>query len=214
MKNIILALVETFDRHDDDTQKFYYSAAEALSNAREMAREKDPKVKDGYVQAWEIHFADDVEIPKNPENLFCDYRWDGEIIEDLTDEDEGGTNLAEILDDIHPIFCRSFDELAKEVLIDGGKYITAEEAIKRYGFLRLIDDIFAQKCYVYKDYALDIIGEYHKDYDDDEKNDYYDDEHNYAHTIKRLAEPGYHMTQVELIEKLAKSDCFPDGAVL
>ena len=195
MKNIILALVETFDRHDDNNQKFYYPAAEALSDARELAREKDPKVKDGYVQAWEITFADDVEIPKNPENLFIDYRWSGEIVENLTDEDEDGTNLAEILDGIHPIFCRSFDELAKEIVVDGGKYITAEEAIKRYGFLRL-------------------IGEYHKKYDDDEKNDYYDDEHNYAHTIKRLAEPDYHMTQVELIEKLAKSDCFPEGAVL
>ena len=57
MKNIILALVETFDRHEDNNQKFYYSAAEALSDAREMAREKDPKVKDGYVQAWQIPFA-------------------------------------------------------------------------------------------------------------------------------------------------------------
>lgn len=109
MKNIILALVETFDRHDYNDQKYYYSAAEALSDAREMAREKDPKIKEGYVQAWEIPFADEVEMPKNPENLFVDYHWNGEIVEDLTDEDEEGTNLVEILDDLHPIFCRSFD---------------------------------------------------------------------------------------------------------
>lgn len=86
MKNIILALVETFDRHDDNNQKYYYSASEALSDARVMAREKDPKIKEGYVEAWEIPFADDVEIPKNPENLFFDYRWNGEIVEDLTDQ--------------------------------------------------------------------------------------------------------------------------------
>lgn len=160
MKNIILALVETFDRHDNNDQKYYYSAAEALSDAREMAREKDPKVKDGYVQAWEIPFADDVEIPKNPENLFFDYRWNGEIVEDLTDEDEDGTNLAEILDDIHPIFCRSFDELAKEIVVDGEdddingyknciKRLAAEKHSK-YFYIDIIEDLASEclnKCF-------------------------------------------------------------------
>lgn len=28
MKNIILALVDTYDRHGDEDQKYYYSAAE------------------------------------------------------------------------------------------------------------------------------------------------------------------------------------------
>lgn len=143
----------------------------------------------------------------------------GNLLKVVDEDAEGGIELRELLETKHSSavelrFSYSFAELAKEVIIDQGKRITAEEAIKRYGFLRLIDDIFAQKCYVFKDYALDIIGEYHEKYDDDEKNDYYDDEHSYAHTIKRLAEPGYHMTQVELIEKLAKSDCFPEGAAL
>lgn len=179
MKNIILAIVETFDRHDDEDQKYYYSAAEALSDAREMAREKDPKIAKGYVQTWEIPFADDVEIPKNPENLFVDYRWNGKIVEDLTDEDEDGTNLVEILDDIRPIFCRSFDELAKEIVIDGGKYITAEEAIKKCGFEKVAKSAVEATCHgyetnVFEKLAVDSDGE------DDDIN-------GYPNCISRLA---------------------------
>jgi len=48
MKNIILAIIETYDRHDDVDQKYYYSTADALADAREMAREKDPKIVKGY----------------------------------------------------------------------------------------------------------------------------------------------------------------------
>lgn len=199
MKNIILALVETFDRHDYNNQKFYYSAAEALSDAREMAREKDPKVKDGYVQSWEVPFADDVEIPKNPENLFCDYRWDGEIVEDLTDEDEDGTNLAEILDDIHPIFCRSFDELAKEVIIDGGKYITAEEAIEKYGFEKVAKAAVEAVRHGHETDVFEKLAEV-SDGEDDDIN-------GYQNCIARLAGAKYSKQfYVDIIEDLA-SEC-------
>lgn len=199
MKNIILALVETFDRHDYNNQKFYYSAAEALSDAREMAREKDPKVKDGYVQAWQIPFADDVEIPKNPENLFCDYRWDGEIVEDLTDEDKDGTNLAEILDDIHPIFCRSFDELAKEVIIDGGKYITAEEAIEKYGFEKVAKAAVEAVRHGHETDVFEKLAEV-SDGEDDDIN-------GYQNCIARLAGAKYSKQfYVDIIEDLA-SEC-------
>ncbi len=199
MKNIILALVETFDRHDVEDQKFYYSAAEALSDAREIAREKDPKVKDGYVQAWEVPFADDVEIPKNPENLFCDYRWDGEIVENLTDEDEDGTNLAEILDDIHPIFCRSFDELAKEVIIDGGKYITANAAIEKYGFEKVAKAAVEAVRHGYETDVFEKLAEV-SDGEDDDIN-------GYKNCIARLAGAKYSKQfYVDIIEDLA-SEC-------
>ncbi len=199
MKNIILALVETYDRHDDNNQRFYYSAAEALSDAREMAREKDPKVKDGYVQAWEITFADDVEIPKNPENLFCDYSWDGEIVEDLTDEDEDGTNLAEILDDIHPIFCRSFDELAKEIVVDGGKCITAEEAIEKYGFEKVAKAAVEAVRHGYETDVFEKLAEV-SDGEDDDIN-------GYQNCIARLAGAKYSKQfYIDIIEDLA-SEC-------
>lgn len=199
MKNIILALVETFDRHDYNNQKYYYSAAEALSDAREMAREKDPKVKDGYVQAWEIPFADNVEIPKNPENLFVDYRWNGEIVEDLTDEDEDGTNLAEILDDIHPIFCRSFDELAKEIVIDGGKYITAAEAIEKYGFEKVAKAAVEATCHGYE---TDVFEKLAEDSDGED-----DDINGYPNCIARLAVEKYSKQfYIGIIEDLA-SEC-------
>ena len=199
MKNIILALVETFDRHEDNNQKFYYSAAEALSDAREMAREKDPKVKDGYVQAWEVPFADDVEIPKNPENLFCDYRWNGEIVENLTDEDEDGTNLAEILDDIHPIFCCFFDELAKEIVVDGGKYITAEEAIEKYGFEKVAKAAVEAVRHGYETDVFEKLAEV-SDGEDDDIN-------GYQNCIARLAGAKYSKQfYVDIIEDLA-SEC-------
>ena len=199
MKNIILALVETFDRHEDNNQKFYYSAAEALSDAREMAREKDPKVKDGYVQAWQIPFADDVEIPKNPENLFLDYHWDGEIIENLTDEEEDGTNLAEILDYILPIFCRSFDELAEEIVVDGGKYITAEEAIEKYGFEKVAKAAVEAVRHGYETDVFEKLAEV-SDGDDDDIN-------GYQNCIARLAAEKYSKQfYVGIIEDLA-SEC-------
>lgn len=199
MKNIILALVETFDRHGDEDEKFYYSAAEALSDAREMARERDPKIKDGYVQAWKIPFADDVEIPKNPENLFCDYRWDGEIVEDLTDEDEDGTNLAEILDDIHPIFCHSFDELAKEIVVDGDNIITAEEAIKRYGFEKVANAAVESVCHGYETDVFEKLAEV-SDGEDDDIN-------GYKNCIARLAGAKYSKQfYIDIIEDLA-SEC-------
>lgn len=199
MKNIILALVETFDRHDYNDQKYYYSAAEALSDAREMAREKDPKIKDGYVQAWEIPFADDVEIPKIPENLFVDYHWNGEIVEDLTDEDEDGTNLAEILDDIHPIFCRSFDELAKEIVVDGGKYITAKEAIEKYGFEKVAKAAVEATCHGYE---TDVFEKLAEDSDGED-----DDINGYPNCIARLAaEKHDKYFYIGIIEDLA-SEC-------
>lgn len=199
MKNIILALVETFDRHDYNDQKYYYSAAEALSDAREMAREKDPKIKEGYVQAWEIPFADDVEIPNNPENLFFDYRWNGEIVEDLTDEDEDGTNLAEILDDIHPIFCRSFDELAKEIVVDGGKYITAKEAIEKYGFEKVAKAAVEATCHGYE---TDVFEKLAEDSDGED-----DDINGYPNCIARLAAEKYSKQfYIDIIEDLA-SEC-------
>lgn len=199
MKNIILALVATFDRHDDEDQKYYYSTAEALSDAREMAREKDPKIKDGYVQAWKIPFADNVEIPKKPENLFFDYRWNGEIVEDLTDEDEDGTNLAEILDDIHPIFCRSFDELAKEIVIDGGKYITAKEAIEKYGFEKVAKAAVEATCHGYETDVFEKLAEV-SDGEDDDIN-------GYPNCIARLAAEKYSKQfYIDIIEDLA-SEC-------
>lgn len=199
MKNIILALVATFDRHDYEDQKYYYSAAEALSDAREMAREKDPKIKDGYVQAWEIPFADNVEIPKNPEKLFFDYRWNGEIVEDLTDEDEDGTNLAEILDDIHPIFCRSFDELAKEIVVDGGKYITAEEAIEKYGFEKVANAAVEAVRHGYETDVFEKLAEV-SDGEDDDIN-------GYPNCIRRLAAEKYSKQfYIDIIEDLA-SEC-------
>lgn len=199
MKIILLALVETFDRHDYNDQKYYYSAVEALSDAREMAREKCPKVKDGYVQGWVIPFADDVEIPKNPENLFNDYRWNGEIVEDLTDEDEDGTNLAEILDDIHPIFCRSFDELAKEIVIDGGKYITAAEAIEKYGFDKVAKAAVEDPCHGYETDVFEKLAEV-SDGEDDDIN-------GYPNCIARLAAEKYSKQfYIDIIEDLA-SEC-------
>lgn len=199
MKNIILALVETFDRHDYNDQKYYYSAAEALSDAREMAREKDPKIKDGYVQAWEIPFADEVEMPKNPENLFVDYHWNGEIVEDLTDEDEDGTNLAEILDDIHPIFCRSFDELAKEIVIDGGKYITAAKAIEKYGFEKVAKAAVEATCHGYE---TDVFEKLAEDSDGED-----DDINGYPNCIARLAAEKYSKQfYIDIVEDLA-SEC-------
>lgn len=199
MKNIFLALVETFDRHDYNDQKYYYSTAEAISDAREMAREKDPKIAKGYVQAWEIPFADNVEIPKNPENLFVDYRWNGEIVEDLTDEDEDGTNLAEILDDIHPIFCRSFDELAKEIVIDGGKYITAAEAIEKYGFEKVAKAAVEATCHGYE---TDVFEKLAEDSDGED-----DDINGYPNCIARLAAEKYSKQfYIDIIEDLA-SEC-------
>ena len=199
MKNIILALVETFDRHEDNNQKFYYSAADALYDAREMAREKDPKIKDGYVQAWEVPFADDVEIPKNPENLFCDYRWNGEIVENLTDEDEDGTNLAEILDDIHPIFCRSFDELAKEIIVDGGKYITANDAIEKYGFEKVAKAAVEAVRHGYETDVFEKLAEV-SDGEDDDIN-------GYQNCIARLAGAKYSKQfYIDIVEDLA-SEC-------
>lgn len=199
MKNIILALVETYDRHDDEDQKYYYSAAEALSDAREMAREKDPKIKEGYVQAWEIPFADEVEMPKNPENLFVDYHWNGEVVQDLTDEDEDGTNLAEILDDIHPIFCRSFDELAKEIVIDGGKYITAAKAIEKYGFEKVAKAAVEATCHGYE---TDVFEKLAEDSDGED-----DDINGYPNCIARLAaEKHDKYFYIEIIEDLA-SEC-------
>lgn len=199
MKNIFLALIETFDRHDYNDQKYYYSTAEAISDAREMAREKDPKIAKGYVQAWEIPFADNVEIPKNPENLFVDYRWNGEIVEDLTDEGEDGTNLAEILDDIHPIFCRSFDELAKEIVVDGGKYITAEEAIEKYGFEKVAK---AAVEAVRHGYETDVFEKLAEEGDGED-----DDINGYKNCIKRLAaEKHSKYFYIDIIEDLA-SEC-------
>ena len=199
MKNIILAIVETFDRHEDNNQKFYYSAAEALSDAREMARERDPKIKDGYVQAWEIHFADDVEIPKNPENLFLDYHWDGEIIENLTDEEEDRTNLAEILDYILPIFCRSFDELAEEIVVDGGRYITAEEAIEKYGFEKVAKAAVEAVRHGYETDVFEKLAEV-SDGEDDDIN-------GYQNCIARLAAEKYSKQfYIDIIEDLA-SEC-------
>lgn len=233
-----IALLHEDYPYDGDT-KVYYGFAEAVKDARFIAeridkwesshsrrsRRPDDLPTDGGVDGYEIAFESSLELhiilnTQPAENLLYSYVIDDGNLLKVADEDtEGAIELRELLETKHSSavelsFSYSFAELAKEVIIDQGKRITAEEAIKRYGFLRLIDDIFAQKCYVYKEYALDIIGEYHEKYDDDEKNDYYDDEHSYAHTIKRLAEPGYHMTQVELIEKLAKCDCFPEGAVL
>lgn len=199
MKNIILTLVETFDRHGDEDQKYYYSAAEAISDAREMAREKNPKIVKGYVQAWEIPFADDIGIPKNPEKLFFDYRWNGEIVEDLTDEDEDGTNLAEILDDIHPIFCRSFDELAKEIVVDGGKYITAEEAIEKYGFEKVANAAVEAVRHGYETDVFEKLAEV-SDGEDDDIN-------GYPNCIRRLAAEKYSKQfYIDIIEDLA-SEC-------
>lgn len=225
-----IALLHEDYPYDGET-KAYYGFDEAEEDARFIAeridkwedshsrrsRRPDDLPTDGGVDGYEIAFESSPELhnilnTQPAENLLYSYVIDDGNLLKVVDEDaEGGIELRELLETKHSSavelrFSYSFAELAKEVIIDQGKRITAEEAIKRYGFLRLIDDIFAQKCYVYKDYALDIIGEYHEKYDDDE--------HSYAHTIKRLAEPGYHMTQVELIEKLAKRDCFPEGAVL
>ncbi len=233
-----IALLHEDYPYDGET-KAYYGFDEAEEDARFIAaridkwedshsrrsRRPDDLPTDGGVDGYEIAFESSPELhiilnTQPADDLLSAYVAESGNLLKVVDEDaEGGIELRELLETKHSSavelrFSYSFAELAKEVIIDQGKRITAEEAIKRYGFLRLIDDIFAQKCYVFKDYALDIIGEYHEKYDDDEKNDYYDDEHSYAHTIKRLAEPGYHMTQVELIEKLAKSDCFPEGAAL
>lgn len=201
MKNIILALVETFDRHGDEDQKCYYSAAEAISDAREMAREKNPKIVKGYVQAWEIPFADDIEIPKNPENLMRFYIWNGKIVEDLTGEDEvkEAIPLAEILDDIHPIFCRSFDELAKEIVIDGGKYITAAEAIEKYGFEKVANAAVEAVRHGYETDVFEKLAEV-SDGEDDDIN-------GYKNCIKRLAaEKHSKYFYIEIIEDLA-SEC-------
>lgn len=201
MKNIILALVETFDRHGDEDQKYYYSTAEAISDAREMAREKDPKVKDGYVQAWEIPFADDIEMPKNPENLMRFYIWNGKIVEDLTGEDEvkEAIPLAEILDDIHPIFCRSFDELSKEIVVDGGKYITAEKAVEKYGFEKVAN---AAVEAVRHGYETDVFEKLAEEGDGED-----DDINGYKNCIKRLAaEKHSKQFYVDIIEDLA-SEC-------
>lgn len=233
-----IALLHEDYPYDGET-KAYYGFDEAEEDARFIAaridkwedshsrrsRRPDDLPTDGGVDGYEIAFESSPELhiilnTQPADDLLSAYVAESGNLLKVVDEDaEGGIELRELLETKHSSavelrFSYSFAELAKEVIIDQGKRITAEEAIKRYGFLRLIDDIFAQKCYVFKDYALDIIGEYHEKYDDDEKNDYYYDEHSYAHTIKRLAEPGYHMTQVELIEKLAKSDCFPEGAAL
>lgn len=201
MKNIILALVETFDRHDYNDQKYYYSAAEALSDAREMAREKDPKIVKGYVQAWEIPFADDIEIPKNPENLMRFYIWNSKIVEDLTGEDEvkEAIPLAEILDEIHPIFCRSFDELAKEIVIDGGKYITAAEAIEKYGFEKVAKAAVEATCHGYE---TDVFEKLAEDSDGED-----DDINGYPNCIARLASEKYSKQfYIDIIEDLA-SEC-------
>lgn len=233
-----IALLHEDYPYDGET-KAYYGFDEAEEDARFIAaridkwedshsrrsRRPDDLPTDGGVDGYEIAFESSPELhiilnTQPADDLLSAYVAESGNLLKVVDEDaEGGIELRELLETKHSSavelrFSYSFAELAKEVIIDQGKRITAEEAIKRYGFLRLIDDIFAQKCYVFKDYALDIIADYHKSYDDDEKTDYYDDEHSYAHTIKRLAEPGYHMTQVELIEKLAKSDCFPEGAAL
>lgn len=233
-----IALLHEDYPYDGET-KAYYGFNEAEEDARFIAaridkwedshsrrsRRPDDLPTDGGVDGYEIAFESSPELhiilnTQPADDLLSAYVAESGNLLKVVDEDaEGGIELRELLETKHSSavelrFSYSFAELAKEVIIDQGKRITAEEAIKRYGFLRLIDDIFAQKCYVFKDYALDIIADYHKSYDDDEKTDYYDDEHSYAHTIKRLAEPGYHMTQVELIEKLAKSDCFPEGAAL
>lgn len=199
MKNIILAIIETYDRHDDVGQKYYYSAAEAISDAREMAHEKDPKIVKGYVQAWEIPFADNVEIPKNPENLFVDYRWNGKIVEDLTDEGEDGTNLVEILDDIRPIFCRSFDELAKEIVVDGGKYITAEKAVEKFGFEKVANAAVEAVRHGYETVVFEKLAE-EGDGEDDDIN-------GYKNCIKRLAaEKHSKYFYIDIIEDLA-SEC-------
>lgn len=227
-----IALIHEDYPYDVET-KAYYGFDEAEEDARFIAaridkwedshsrrsRRPDDLPTNGGVDGYEIAFESSPELhiilnTQPAENLLYSYVIDDGNLLKVADEDtEGGIELRELLETKHSSavelsFSYSFAELAKEVIIDQGKRITAEEAIKRHGFLRLIDDIFAQKCYVYKDYALDIIGEYHEKYDDDEKTDYYDDEHGYVRTIKRLAEHGYYMTQVELIEKLAKSDCF------
>jgi hypothetical protein len=237
--SVTLTLVnEDYARPDSDEVKAYYGyegEKEARLTAARIdkwadshswrSRRPDDLPTSGGVTGYELAFESTPELhrilnTRPADDLLYAYVVESGNLLKVVDEDaEGGIELRELLETKHSRavelrFSYSFAELAKEVIIDQGKRITAEEAIKRYGFLRLIDDIFAQKCYVFKDYALDIIGEYHEKYDDDEKNDYYDDEHSYAHTIKRLAEPGYHMTQVELIEKLAKSDCFPEGAAL
>lgn len=199
--NIILAIIETYDRHDDVDQKYYYSTADALDDAREMAREKDPKIVKGYVQAWEIPFADDIEIPKNPENLMRFYIWNGKIVEDLTGEDEvkEAIPLAEILDEIHPIFCRSFDELAKEIVIEGGKYITAEEAIEKCGFEKVAKAAVEAVC---GGYEYCVFNEYA------ENSDGEDDEFNgYPNCIRRLAtEKHSKQFYIDIIEDLA-SEC-------
>lgn len=237
--SVTLTLVnEDYARPDSDEVKAYYGyegEKEARFTAARIDKWEDSHSRrshrpddlptDGGVNGYEIAFESTPELhiilnTQPAENLLSAYVVEsGNLLKVVDEDEEGGIELRELLETKHSRavelrFSYSFAELAKEVIIDQGKRITAEEAIKRYGFLRLIDDIFAQKCYVYKDYALDIIGEYHERYDDDERNDYYDDEHSYARTIKRLAEPSYHMTQVELIEKLAKRDCFPEGAVL
>lgn len=135
----------------------------------------------------------------DPKNLFFDYRWNGEIVEDLTDEDEDGTNLAEILDDIHPIFCRSFAELAKEIVVDGGKYITAEEAIEKYGFEKVAN---AAVEAVRHGYETDVFEKLAEEGDGED-----DDINGYKNCIKRLAaEKHSKYFYIDIIEDLA-SEC-------
>ena len=168
-----IALLHEDYPYDGET-KAYYGFDEAEEDARFIAaridkwedshsrrsRRPDDLPTDGGVDGYEIAFESSPELhiilnTQPADDLLSAYVAESGNLLKVVDEDaEGGIELRELLETKHSRavelrFSYSFAELAKEVIIDQGKRITAEEAIKRYGFLRLIDDIFAQKCYVF-----------------------------------------------------------------
>lgn len=218
-----IALLHEDFPYDDET-KVYYGFDEAEEDARFIAeridkwedshsrrsRRPDDLPTDGGVDGYEIAFESSPELhiilnTQPAEKLLYSYVIDDGNLLKVVDEDaEGGIELRELLETKHSRavelrFSYSFDELAKEVIIDGGKYITAEEAIEKYGFEKVANAAVEAVRHGYETDVFEKLAEV-SDGEDDDIN-------GYQNCIARLAGAKYSKQfYVDIIEDLA-SEC-------
>lgn len=227
--SVTLTLVnEDYARPDSDEVKAYYGyegEKEARLTAARIdkwesshswrSRRPDDLPTDGGVNGYEIAFESTPELhiilnTQPAENLLSAYVVEsGNLLKVIDEDEEGGIELRELLETKHSRavelrFSYSFAELAKEVIIDQGKRITAEEAIEKYGFEKVAKSAVEAVC---GGYEYCVFNEYA------ENSDGEDDEFNgYPNCIRRLAAEKYSKQfYIDIIEDLASkclNKCF------
>ena len=179
----------------------------------------------GGASIFVVPFADDFELPEDPNDLTSVtngiYTFDGKICRQMTEEEikkseeipfvQSGEELFDeylelnrynsITEAIYKnkhlflVYGTSFEELGRKCIKDGDEYLTANDAIEKYGFENLVDDAINAN----REFAISKILDYYRDFLDGADRDY-------KKVFDRLA-TGYDRDSMGfLIEKLYRDD--------